>query len=132
MDGIDLCANIPSKISIGTSAVIFQDFMRFEMTARENIAVGRIDQPHQQSDIEDAAHKSLADTVVSKLAGGYDQISLATALERGVELLRRGRWQKMALARAYLRDTQLLILDEPTAALSTHAASLRFSSVLPS
>ncbi|WP_260737954.1 ABC transporter ATP-binding protein [Tunturiibacter lichenicola] len=95
--------------------VIFQDFMRFEMTARENIAVGRIDQPHQQSDIEMAAHKSLADTVVAKLAGGYDQI-LGRRFEGGVELS-GGEWQKMALARAYLRDAQLLILDEPTAAL---------------
>jgi ATP-binding cassette, subfamily B, bacterial len=99
--------------------VIFQDFMRFEMTARENIAVGRIDQPHQQSDIEEAAHKSLADTVVSKLAGGYDQI-LGRRFEGGVELS-GGEWQKMALARAYLRDAQLLILDEPTAALDARS-----------
>jgi ATP-binding cassette subfamily B protein len=99
--------------------VIFQDFMRFEMTARENIAVGRIDQPHQQSDIELAAHKSLADTVVSKLSGGYDQI-LGRRFEGGVELS-GGEWQKIALARAYLRDAQLLILDEPTAALDARS-----------
>ncbi len=99
--------------------VIFQDFMRFEMTARENIAVGRIDQPHQQSDIELAAHKSLADTVVSKLAGGYDQM-LGRRFEGGVELS-GGEWQKIALARAYLRDAQLLILDEPTAALDARS-----------
>jgi len=99
--------------------VIFQDFMRFEMTARENIAVGRIDQPHQQGDIELAAHKSLADTVVSKLAGGYDQM-LGRRFEGGVELS-GGEWQKMALARAYLRDAQLLILDEPTAALDARS-----------
>jgi ATP-binding cassette subfamily B protein len=95
--------------------VIFQDFMRFEMTARENIAVGRVDRPHQQADIEDAAHKSLADTVVAKLGGGYDQI-LGRRFEGGVELS-GGEWQKIALARAYLRDADLLILDEPTAAL---------------
>lgn len=99
--------------------VIFQDFMRFEMTARENIAVGRIDQPHQQGDIELAAHKSLADTVVSKLAGGYDQM-LGRRFEGGVELS-GGEWQKIALARAYLRDAQLLILDEPTAALDARS-----------
>ncbi len=99
--------------------VIFQDFMRFEMTARENIAVGRVDQPHQQSDIELAAHKSLADTVVQKLAGGYDQM-LGRRFEGGVELS-GGEWQKMALARAYLRDAQLLILDEPTAALDARS-----------
>jgi ATP-binding cassette, subfamily B, bacterial len=99
--------------------VIFQDFMRFEMTARENIAVGRVDRPHQQADIESAAHKSLADTVVDKLAGGYDQM-LGRRFEGGVELS-GGEWQKIALARAYLRDAQLLILDEPTAALDARS-----------
>lgn len=99
--------------------VIFQDFMRFEMTARENIAVGRVDQPHSESDLEDAAHKSLADEVVRKLSGGYDQI-LGRRFEGGVELS-GGEWQKIALARAYLRDAQLLILDEPTAALDARS-----------
>jgi ATP-binding cassette subfamily B protein len=99
--------------------VIFQDFMRFEMTARENIAVGRVDQPHQQSDIESAAHKSLADSVVAKLANGYDQM-LGRRFDGGVELS-GGEWQKVALARAYLRDAQLLILDEPTAALDARS-----------
>jgi ATP-binding cassette subfamily B protein len=118
LDGIDLREYSLEDLhrNIG---VIFQDFMRFEMTARENIAVGRIDQPHQQRDIELAAHKSLADTVVSKLAGGYDQM-LGRRFEGGVELS-GGEWQKMALARAYLRDAQLLILDEPTAALDARS-----------
>jgi ATP-binding cassette subfamily B protein len=118
LDGIDLREYSLEDLHrhIG---VIFQDFMRFEMTARENIAVGRIDQPHQQSDIELAAHKSLADTVVSKLAGGYDQM-LGRRFEGGVELS-GGEWQKIALARAYLRDAQLLILDEPTAALDARS-----------
>ena len=118
LDGIDLREYSIEDLhrQIG---VIFQDFMRFEMTARENIAVGRIDQPHQQADIEDAAHKSLADTVVDKLAEGYDQI-LGRRFESGVELS-GGEWQKMALARAYLRDSQFLILDEPTAALDARS-----------
>jgi ATP-binding cassette subfamily B protein len=118
LDGIDLREYSIEDLhrQIG---VIFQDFMRFEMTARENIAVGRIDQPHQQADIESAAHKSLADTVVDKLAHGYDQV-LGRRFEGGVELS-GGEWQKMALARAYLRDAQLLILDEPTAALDARS-----------
>ena len=118
LDGVDLREYSLEDLhrQIG---VIFQDFMRFEMTARENIAVGRIDQPHQQTDIELAAHKSLADTVVSKLPGGYDQM-LGRRFEGGVELS-GGEWQKMALARAYLRDAQLLILDEPTAALDARS-----------
>ena len=99
--------------------VIFQDFMRYEMTARENIAVGRIENQNAQRDIELAAHKSLADTVVKKLANGYDQI-LGRRFEGGVELS-GGEWQKMALARAYLRDAQMLILDEPTAALDARS-----------
>ena len=99
--------------------VIFQDFMRFEMTARENIAVGRIDHPNRQTDIDAAAHKSLADTVVSKFIYGYDQM-LGRRFEGGVELS-GGEWQKMALARAYLRDAQMLILDEPTAALDARS-----------
>jgi ATP-binding cassette subfamily B protein len=118
LDGIDLreysLEDLHSHIG-----VIFQDFMRFEMTARENIAVGRVDRPHQQADIESAAHKSLADTVVDKLAGGYDQM-LGRRFEGGVELS-GGEWQKIALARAYLRDAQLLILDEPTAALDARS-----------
>jgi ATP-binding cassette subfamily B protein len=118
LDGIDLREYSLEDLHrhIG---VIFQDFMRFEMTARENIAIGRVDHPHQQSDIELAAHKSLADTVVSKLASGYDQM-LGRRFEGGVELS-GGEWQKMALARAYLRDAQLLILDEPTAALDARS-----------
>ena len=99
--------------------VIFQDFMRYEMTARENIAVGRVERAGDQAEIELAAHKSLADTVVAKLAGGYDQ-TLGRRFEGGVELS-GGEWQKMALARAYLRDAQLLILDEPTAALDARS-----------
>ncbi len=118
LDGIDLREYSIEDLhrQIG---VIFQDFMRFEMTARENIAVGRVDEAHQQGDIELAAHKSLADTVVRKLAGGYDQM-LGRRFEGGVELS-GGEWQKMALARAYLRDAQLLILDEPTAALDARS-----------
>jgi ATP-binding cassette, subfamily B, bacterial len=95
--------------------VIFQDFMRYEMTARENIAVGRVERDHSEDEIRQAAEKSLAASVVAKLEGGYDQM-LGRRFETGVELS-GGEWQRVALARAYLRDAQLLILDEPTAAL---------------
>jgi ATP-binding cassette subfamily B protein len=100
--------------------VIFQDFMRYEMTARENIVVGRVDgngslESIRLTCIEEAARKSQASEVIRKLPERYDQM-LGRRFEGGVDLS-AGEWQRMALARAYLRDAQLLILDEPTAAL---------------
>ena len=95
--------------------VIFQDFMRYEMTARENIAVGRIDDLQNVNLLQTAAQKSLADQVIAKLPHHYEQM-LGRRFDGGVDLS-GGEWQKVALARAYLRDAQLLILDEPTAAL---------------
>ena len=99
--------------------VIFQDFMRYDMTARENIEVGRIDVAYTTQEIEYAAAKSLASDVVAKLPGGYGQM-LGRRFDNGVDLS-GGEWQKLALARAYLRDAQLLILDEPTAALDARS-----------
>jgi ATP-binding cassette subfamily B protein len=118
LDGVDLreydLAALHSEIG-----VIFQDFMRYEMTARENIAVGRIEVQYSQQEIDYAADKSMAAGVVAKLPGGYDQM-LGRRFEGG-EDLSGGEWQKLALARAYLRDAQLLILDEPTAALDARS-----------
>jgi ATP-binding cassette subfamily B protein len=118
LDGIDLreydLASLHAEIG-----VIFQDFMRYEMTARENIAVGRIEVPHKFDDIDFAARKSLANDVIAKLPRSYEQM-LGRRFEGGVDLS-GGEWQKLALARAYLRDAQLLILDEPTAALDARS-----------
>jgi ATP-binding cassette subfamily B protein len=99
--------------------VIFQDFMRYEMTARENIAVGRIEQIDNLELIEQSAQKSMADDVVGKLPAGFNQM-LGRRFEGGVDLS-GGEWQKVALARAYLRDAQVLILDEPTSALDARS-----------
>ena len=99
--------------------VIFQDFFRYQLTARENIAVGRIEEEGNQPRIEDSARKSLAAEVVSGLEGGYDQL-LGRRFAGAVDLS-GGQWQKIALARAYMRDAQLLILDEPTSALDARA-----------
>jgi len=108
--------------------VIFQDFMRYDLTAKENIAIGRIEDLENVFRVRSAAQKSLAEQVVRKLPLGYEQV-LGRRFEGGVDLS-GGEWQKMALARAYLRDAQLLILDEPTAALdakSEHEVFQRFA-----
>ena len=99
--------------------IIFQDYIRFQMKASENIAIGDIDAREEFNEIEIAAQKSLADTVVETLPERYDQV-LGKRFKGGVDLS-GGQWQKVALARAYMRDAQLLILDEPTSALDARA-----------
>jgi ATP-binding cassette, subfamily B, bacterial len=108
--------------------VIFQDFVRYDFALKENIAVGNIARIEDDPAIKAAAERSLADSVAQRLAGQYDQM-LGKRFEGGVDLS-GGEWQKVALARAYMRDAQLLILDEPTAALDARAeyeVFLRFS-----
>ena len=118
LDGIDLREYDLEDLhrEIG---VIFQDFMRYEMTARENIAVGRVEEIHNLELLQSAAEKSMADRVIGRLSQGYEQM-LGRRFDQGVDLS-GGEWQKVALARAYLRDAQLLILDEPTAALDARS-----------
>jgi len=99
--------------------VIFQDFMRYDFPVRENIAVGRIEELHNDGLLRQAARQSRADEVIAKLPGDLDQM-LGRRFEGGVDLS-GGEWQKFAIARAYLREAQVLILDEPTAALDAAA-----------
>jgi ATP-binding cassette subfamily B protein len=138
--------------------VIFQDFVRYDFRFDENIAVGEIDRVRDYVDtrspvplqmpadgaaapadapsdvprpISDAAAKSLADSLLARFAGGYQQM-LGRRFEGGVDLS-GGEWQKVALARAYMRDAQVLILDEPTAALDARAeyeVFVRFSELV--
>ena len=127
LDGIDLREYNLEDLwkNIG---VIFQDFMRYDMTVSDNIATGRIEERNNAFRIRAAAFKSLAESVVHKLPHDYNQM-LGCRFAGGVDLS-GGEWQKIALARAYLRDAQLLILDEPTAALdarSEHEVFQRFA-----
>jgi ATP-binding cassette subfamily B protein len=104
------------RINIG---VIFQDFLRYQMTLAQNIAVGNIGEKENRELIRSSAKLSLADVLAEKLPGQYDQM-LGKRFSQGVELS-GGEWQKIALARAYMKDAQLLILDEPTASLDARA-----------
>ena len=99
--------------------VIFQDYVRFSFKAGENVAVGQIEEAGNESQIRNAAEKSLADPVIQKLPEGYNQM-LGKRFSEGIDLS-GGEWQKIALARAYMRDAQIVILDEPTAALDARA-----------
>jgi ATP-binding cassette subfamily B protein len=118
LDGYDLkeydLAELRKHIGI-----IFQDFLRYQMTFSQNIAAGNIDEKANEELIKASARQSLADELASRLPAGYDQM-LGKRFSEGVELS-GGEWQKVAIARAYMRDAQLLMLDEPTSALDARA-----------
>ncbi len=118
LDGVDLreysIEDLQREIGI-----IFQDFMRYDMTARDNIGVGRIERMNDEMRLWNAARKSRADEILARLPREFDQM-LGRRFEGGVDLS-GGEWQKFALARAYMRDAQVLILDEPTASLDAAA-----------
>ena len=118
LDGVDLREYDVDSLRRNLG-VIFQDFVRYDFLLKENIAVGDIARREDEPMIESAAQRSLADTVAARLPGHYGQM-LGKRFEGGVDLS-GGEWQKVALARAYMRDAQLLILDEPTAALDARA-----------
>jgi len=118
LDGVDLREYDPDDLRAQVG-VIFQDFLRYQMTMAQNIAVGDIARKEDRELIETSAQRSLADMLVERLPGRYDQ-ELGRRFRQGVELS-GGEWQKVALARAYMREAQLLILDEPTAALDARA-----------
>jgi ATP-binding cassette, subfamily B, bacterial len=118
LDGHDLRAYDLAELR-SNIGVIFQDFVRYNLTAAENIAVGRIEARDDRPRIVDAAHRSLADEVIAKLPDRYDQV-IGKLFRGGIDLS-GGEWQKIAIARAYMRDAQVLILDEPTAALDARS-----------
>ena len=104
--------------------VIFQDFVKFDLTLRENIAVGEIEALEDEQRIDGAASKGLADQVIDQLPKGLDQ-KLGRRFRDGKDLS-GGQWQKVAMARAYMKDAEVLILDEPTSALDARAESETF------
>ena len=157
LDGVDLREYDLGSVRKAIS-VIFQDFVRYDFRFEENIGVGEIEtvcsyldqdqilegttrqdstkaaangNGHVPSSIVAAAEKSLASSLLPRFKEGYQQM-LGRRFDNGVELS-GGEWQKVALARAYMREAQVLILDEPTAALDARAeyeVFLRFSELV--
>ena len=118
LDGRDLREYDLDALRANTG-VIFQDFVRYHLTAGENIGVGRVEAMGDTARIADAARRSMADEIVAGLPGGYDQL-IGRRFKTGVDLS-GGQWQKIAIARAYMREAQVMILDEPTAALDARS-----------
>jgi ATP-binding cassette subfamily B protein len=118
LDGVDLRDYDLDSLrkNIG---IIFQDFVRYDFVLRENIGVSQVEALDDDARIREAARRSLADSVAQRVPQGFDQM-LGRRFDNGVELS-GGEWQKVALARAYMREAQVLILDEPTAALDARA-----------
>lgn len=118
MDGIDV-RHYDKEAYQKFFGAIFQDFVKYYLTARVNIAVGKITDLDNKEKIKDSAVRSLAHEVIDTLPKGYNQ-ELGRRFKKGVELS-GGQWQKVAIARAYMSDAQVLILDEPTSALDARA-----------
>ena len=118
IDGVDL-RQFETKALRHEIAIIFQDYAHYHLTARENIWLGNTALPPDHERVIAAARRSGADDVISALPHGYDTI-LGKWFEDGEELS-IGEWQKVALARAFMRDAQIIVLDEPTSSMDAKA-----------
>lgn len=114
LDGVDLHEYDLTSLS-KEICVLFQDYMRYHLSVRENIGLGKVDSMDCEAAIQNAARKGLAAPFIAKLPRSYDQM-LGKSFDDGVDLS-DGQWQKMALARTHMRNAQIVILDEPTASL---------------
>jgi ATP-binding cassette subfamily B protein len=118
IDGIDL-RQFETKALRREIAIIFQDYAHYHLTARENIWFGNTTLPPDHEQVMAAARRSGADDVIRALPHGYETI-LGKRFEHGEELS-IGEWQKVALARAFMRDAQIIVLDEPTSSMDAKA-----------
>jgi ATP-binding cassette, subfamily B, bacterial len=119
-DGVDVAECEPDELR-RSIAVLFQDFVRYHLSANDNIGLGRVDDLDNRPGIVDAARRAEADAFLSTLPEGYDTL-LSRRFTGGIDLS-IGQWQRVSLARAFFRDASFLIMDEPTAALDARAES---------
>lgn len=122
--GVDLRELDPHELR-GAMAVVFQDYARYQLSARDNIRVGNLALAPDSPRIEEAARRTGADAVIRALPAGYETV-LGRQFENGADLS-LGQWQKLALARAFVRDAEIVVLDEPTAALDPLAEAEVFA-----
>jgi ATP-binding cassette subfamily B protein len=125
-DGRDTC-EVPSRELLSRSAIVFQDFIRYALSAGDNIALGRHERSDDMAGIVRAAGQAGADGDIVALPAGYETL-LGPAFIDGTDLS-TGQWQRVALARTFFRDAPLVILDEPTAALDAKAEHELFGKI---
>jgi ATP-binding cassette, subfamily B, bacterial len=126
LDGVDLREFEPGELR-RKFAVVFQDYARYNVSARDNIWFGDVRSPPSLEEIKAAARAAGADAAIEKLRHGYDTI-LGRIFTDGEELS-IGEWQKVALARAFLSDAEILVVDEPTSALDAYAEAEVFEAL---
>ena len=125
MDGIDIARFDPDDWR-RRIAILFQNFVRYQLPARENIRLADLDPGKGNDEVREAAEKALIDDVISHLPDGYDTI-LGKYFSTGHELS-GGEWQKIALARVFYRNSDIIILDEPSSSLDIHTEAEIFRS----
>jgi ATP-binding cassette subfamily B protein len=126
-DGIDIRDLDPSELRKRVTAV-FQDYVRYQCTVRENIGFGDVDRLHDDSWLEAAAAQSGSDEVIEGLKDRFEAM-LGPTFDGGRELS-QGQWQRIAISRAYFRDADIVILDEPTASMDPITEAAIFENFL--